>query len=294
MGLRFSCPRELGGRPVAIDEHGAPNGDDKGARDEIPDKPATASESNGVASGGRGGTGAEAESGDSGGPGATPPADGGEPSAGDRGGRGRVSGSASTVADAAEHGTGEAEDAEDAESFEPYLPPGPNPFSSVYPQGTPPYLRPAGGEPVASGPAGSAGSGPSYPPSRDARPAGRSGYPEQPPYPELADGDPAGGYPAQEMYGKVSAYPAYQPYGYDLDDEAGYPQDALEDYGEASLSGGGPGEGYGYASAPTAEPLPGISASGEAYPAMAMQGYGAGRSLSSLARGGSQHGHEDG
>src|ERR1700759_2675939 len=40
----------------------------------------------------------------------------------------------------------------DAEDYEPYLPPGPNPFSSVHPQGAPPFDRvPWSGSSVAEG-----------------------------------------------------------------------------------------------------------------------------------------------
>ena len=45
----------------------------------------------------------------------------------------------------APHGTGAPDgagsDLGDAEDYEPYLPPGPNPFSSVHPQGAPPFDR---------------------------------------------------------------------------------------------------------------------------------------------------------
>jgi MinD-like ATPase involved in chromosome partitioning or flagellar assembly len=129
------------------------------------------------------------------------------------------------VADAADAAQGARDDvAEDAagDDYEPYLPPGPNPFSSVHPQGTPSPYPPFGG---------------SEPPSP----------PPVSPYPPLPDDELNGGRPAQPGYGGAAPYPTYTPYG--PDDEVA--DDALTDYGLPSP------QSYGYAPPPPlAEPLP--------------------------------------
>jgi MinD-like ATPase involved in chromosome partitioning or flagellar assembly len=247
---------------VAIDKHGAPDGDDNGAHGEISGKPALASAGKNVTSGGpdgSGGPGAETEHGGrpagGGGPGTAAAGERDERRGhGGRQGRVPVSGGAGSGADAAEGAPGGAENADSAEgperpgSFEPY-PQAPDPFSSAYQQGAPPYPPQAGDQ----------------------------------------AGDQAGGYLAQGMYGTVPAYPPFQSYGYDVDTETGYPPDVYGDYGEQS-----PVSGYGYAGAPTAEPLPGTGTSGDGYPAMAAPGYETGfPPLSPPERGGSQRGHED-
>jgi MinD-like ATPase involved in chromosome partitioning or flagellar assembly len=77
----------------------------------------------------------------------------------------------------------------DADDYEPYLPPGPNPFSSVHPQGTPAPYRPLGG----NGSLGSAGPlGTNSPVGGDEPLGGNGAYP--PPYdrdPWSADRAPA-------------------------------------------------------------------------------------------------------
>jgi MinD-like ATPase involved in chromosome partitioning or flagellar assembly len=162
---------------------------------------------------------------------------------------------------------------DDPDDYEPYLPPGPNPFSSVHPQGSPsPYRTVGNGEyppPFDRGPwpperpsappepapgrepAGSADGGeprepdepdepPTLPPSSESRPAVS-------PYPPLPDDEPAGGQPGATGYGGPSPYPSYTPYGPDEE----IADDALTDYGLPSP------QSYGYAPPPPrAEPLP--------------------------------------
>jgi MinD-like ATPase involved in chromosome partitioning or flagellar assembly len=74
-----------------------------------------------------------------------------------------------------------------ADDYEPYLPPGPNPFSSVHPQGTPAPYRPLGGNGSlgSAGPQGSAGplgGNGAYPPPFDRDPwsADRAPAPPEP------------------------------------------------------------------------------------------------------------------
>ncbi len=165
------------------------------------------------------------------------------------------------------------------DDFEPYLPPGPNPFSSVHPQGAPPY-RPAaarhdaadepgpvpgppangvgtnGQPPDAAGPASGGfaepGSTPGHAPGHPGVEAGHPGfaehgYPPVSPYPPLPDEEAAGGRPGEGAHGGPSPYPAYRPYGPD-DEAAG---DVLADYGLPSP------QAYGLAPPPPpVEPLP--------------------------------------
>ena len=66
---------------------------------------------------------------------------------------------------------GAGAEAGDADDYEPYLPPGPNPFSSVHPQGTPAPYRPLGG----NGSLGSAGPRGDNGPLGSAGPQGENG-----------------------------------------------------------------------------------------------------------------------
>lgn len=145
------------------------------------------------------------------------------------------------------------------DDFEPYLPPGPNPFSSVHPQGAPPYRPTAarydaadepgpvpgppangagtnGQPPDAAGPASGGfaepGSTPGHIPGHPGVEAGRAGfaehgYPPVSPYPPLPDEEAPGGHAGEGAHGGPSPYPAYRPYGPD-DEPAG---DVLADYG---------------------------------------------------------------
>jgi MinD-like ATPase involved in chromosome partitioning or flagellar assembly len=128
------------------------------------------------------------------------------------------------------------------DDFEPYLPPGPNPFSSVHPQGPPPYRLADNGE------------------RHDAAEPGRSGfaehgYPPVSPYPPLSQESP-GGAGGQGGHGGASPYPAYRPYGPE-DEAAGNP---VIDYGLPSP------QAYGFAPPPPpVEPLPGLGVPGQAY-----------------------------
>ncbi len=184
---------------------------------------------------------------------------------------------------------GAGAEAGDADDYEPYLPPGPNPFSSVHPQGTPAPYRPLGGNGSlgSAGPPGSAGplgGNGAYPPPFDRDPwsadrapappeatgerepgsgheleaeheAGESAEPPAPPhpgvspYPPLPSDESDGGRGSQPGYGSASPYPTYTPYG--PDDEIA--DDALTDYGLPSP------QSYGYAPPPPlAEPLPDV------------------------------------
>ena len=165
------------------------------------------------------------------------------------------------------------------DDFEPFLPPGPNPFSSVHPQGTPPY-RPAAnggypsehGEPEAAAslrPAdpGRAVAGPAAPgpgpdaggQSPDVREPGQAGHAEHgdtpvSPYPPVPDDEPDVAGPA---HGGVSPYPVYRPYGPEEDDGAG---DAMTDYGLPSP------QAYGFAPPPPpVEPLPDLGIPEQGY-----------------------------
>ena len=165
------------------------------------------------------------------------------------------------------------------DDFEPYLPPGPNPFSSVHPQGAPPY-RPAaarddagdepgpvtgppangagtnGQPPDVAGPASGGfaepGSTPAHTPEHPGVEAGYAGfaehgYPPVSPYRSLPDEEAPGGHPGEGADGGPSPYPAYRPYGPD-DEAAG---DVLADYGLPSP------QAYGLAPPPPpVEPLP--------------------------------------
>ncbi|HEX4253959.1 MAG TPA: hypothetical protein VH089_02655, partial [Streptosporangiaceae bacterium] len=166
---------------------------------------------------------------------------------------------------------GAGSDLGDAEDYEPYLPPGPNPFSSVHPHGAPPFERvPWSGSSVSEGahdgddapeapePATDPGLLPpaAVPPAATPPAAnGQAGRPAVSPYPPLPD-DELGGPPQGEPrpgggsgpggFG-ASPYPTYTPYG--PDDEIA--DDALTDYGLPSP------QSYGYAPPPPmAEPLP--------------------------------------
>ncbi len=174
------------------------------------------------------------------------------------------------------------------DDFEPYLPPGPNPFSSVHPQGAPPY-RPAaarhdaadepgpvpgppangagtnGQPPDAAGPASGGfaepGSTPGHAPGHPGVEAGHPGfaehgYPPVSPYSPLPDEEAAGGRPGEGAHGGPSPYPAYRPYGPD-DEPAG---DVLADYGLPSP------QAYGLAPPPPpVEPLPDLGPSERVY-----------------------------
>src|ERR1700759_991740 len=168
------------------------------------------------------------------------------------------------------HGTGAPEGAGpglgDAEDYEPYLPPGPNPFSSVHPHGGPPFERvPWSGSSVSEGArdddeapeAPEPATDPGLLPPAAVSPAanGQPGRPSVSPYPPLPD-DELGGPPAGEQgpgngsnpggFG-ASPYPAYTPYGPDEE----IADDALTDYGLPSP------QSYGYAPPPPmANPRP--------------------------------------
>ena len=139
---------------------------------------------------------------------------------------------------------GSADERQD-DDFEPYLPPGPNPFSSVHPQGPPPYRLADNGE------------------RHDAAEPGLSGfaahgYPSVSPYPPLPQESPggAGGQGGHRGHGAASPYPAYRPYGPE-DEVAGNP---VSDYGLPSP------QGYGFAPPPPpVEPLPDLGVPGQAY-----------------------------
>ena len=137
--------------------------------------------------------------------------------------------------------TGPADEHQD-DDFEPYLPPGPNPFSSVHPQGPPPYRLADNGE------------------RHDAAEPGLSGfaehgYPSVSPYPTLPQ-EPPGGAGGQGGHGAASPYPAYRPYG--PEDEAA--ANPVIDYGLPSP------QAYGLAPPPPpVEPLPDPGVPGQAY-----------------------------
>ena len=168
------------------------------------------------------------------------------------------------------------------DDFEPYLPPGPNPFSSVHPHGAPPY-RPASADepgpvpgPLANG-AGTNGQAREprdvtepESPGAEPRPLGaepgpagfaEQGYPPLSPYPPLPDQELPGGRPGEATYGGAthggaSPYPAYRPYGPE-DEMAG---DELADYGLPSP------QSYGFAPPPPpVEPLPDLGAPEQGY-----------------------------
>ncbi len=122
------------------------------------------------------------------------------------------------------------------DEFEPYLRPGPNPFSSVHPQGAPPYRLAGNGRAHDVAEPGSGG-------------FAEHGYPPASPYPPLPE-EPAGG------HGAASPYPPYQPD--DAEDEAaGNP---VIDYGLPSP------QAYGFAPPPPpVEPLPDLGVPGQAY-----------------------------
>ena len=95
----------------------------------------------------------------------------------------------------------EAEPSPDPDDYEPYLPPGPNPFSSVHPQGAPPY------RPLGSGDyPGEGGRGP-WPgdPAPAGSDSGANGHDDQ----HLANGGGAGVNPAQAIpWGSGPSWPA--------------------------------------------------------------------------------------
>jgi MinD-like ATPase involved in chromosome partitioning or flagellar assembly len=140
-----------------------------------------------------------------------------------------------------EHQADEHQDDEHQDDdFEPYLPPGPNPFSSVHPQGPPPYRLAGNGE------------------RHDAEPGlsgfAEHGYPTVSPYPPLPQ-EPPGGAGGQGGHGAASPFPAYRPYG--PEDEAATP---VIDYGLPSP------QAYGFAPPPPpVEPLPDLGVPGQAY-----------------------------
>ena len=168
------------------------------------------------------------------------------------------------------------------DDFEPYLPSGPNPFSSVHPQGAPPY-RPAAARhdaaaepgPVPGSPANGAGtngqppdaagsasggfaepgSTPGHIPGHPGVEAGHAGfaehgYPPVSPYPPLPDEEAPGGRPGEGAHRGPSPYPAYRSHGPD-DEAAG---DVLADYGLPSP------QAYALAPPPPpVEPLPDLA-----------------------------------
>ena len=165
------------------------------------------------------------------------------------------------------------------DDFEPFLPPGPNPFSSVHPQGTPPYRPAANGgypnepgepetaaslRPADPGRAASGAAAPGPDPdaggqSPDVREPGQPGHAEHgytpvSPYPPVPDDEPDVAGPA---HGEVSPYPVYRPYGPGEDDGAG---DAMTDYGLPSP------QAYGFAPPPPpVEPLPDLGIPEQGY-----------------------------
>ncbi len=137
--------------------------------------------------------------------------------------------------------TGPADEQQD-DDFEPYLPPGPNPFSSVHPQGPPPYRLADNGERQDAAEPGLGG-------------FAEHGHPPVSPYPSLSQ-EPLGGAGGQGGHGGASPYPAYRPYGPE-DEAAGNP---VIDYGLPSP------QGYGFAPPPPpVEPLPDLGVPGQAY-----------------------------
>ena len=116
-------------------DHDKPAGAAEGGRDDLPAGPAAPNASNG---GGPDSAAADAAgaAGHAGGSGDERPADNDASAAPGASGAGAPAGAAGA-------GGQGAEPPPDPDDFEPYLPPGPNPFSSVHPQGAPPY-RPLG------------------------------------------------------------------------------------------------------------------------------------------------------
>jgi len=110
---------------------------------------------------------------------------------------------------------GAADDLGDAEDYEPYLPPGPNPFSSVHPQGAPPFDRtPWSPGPVSPGPELSgAGRSEDVAPEAEARAAGDG--PAEPAEPAESAA------PAEPAANAQAARPAVSPYPPLPDDELG-------------------------------------------------------------------------
>jgi MinD-like ATPase involved in chromosome partitioning or flagellar assembly len=166
-----------------------------------------------------------------------------------------------------EKAVGEQAGGDPDNDFEPYLPPGPNPFSSVHPQGTPPYRPTAAGPGVAPEPRvpESRAAEPSAAEPRSSGEAGKPGhaghaehgYPPVSPYPPLpGEEELRNGHPGAATHGGASPYPAYRPYGPD-DEVAG---DALADYGLPSP------QAYGLAPPPPpVEPLPDLGAPEQVY-----------------------------
>src|SRR5258708_6701518 len=155
MTFSYLLPVEnLGERPVATADHDKSAGAAEGARDDRPAGSAAPNASNGgvADSGGtRGGAGLAGGPGDeraadndaSGGAAGGGPAGPGAAGAGPVGtGTGADTGAGAGAGAGAGQGAGAPAEPDD---YEPYLPPGPNPFSSVHPQCAPPY-RPLGGD----------------------------------------------------------------------------------------------------------------------------------------------------
>jgi MinD-like ATPase involved in chromosome partitioning or flagellar assembly len=204
---------------------------------------------------------------------ASPSAATDQPSAEDQAAPGEQAGLAGEQAMAAQEQEGAAQEAGEQagghpdDDFEPYLPPGPNPFSSVHPQGAPPYRPAAAGPGVAPEPRvpESRAAEPSAAGPRSSDDAGKPGhtgdaeygYPPVSPYPRLPEEeDLRSGRPGATAYGGASPYPVYRPYGPD-DDVAG---DALTDYGLPSP------QAYGLAPPPPpVEPLPDLGAPEQVY-----------------------------
>jgi MinD-like ATPase involved in chromosome partitioning or flagellar assembly len=206
---------------VATDDRDQPAEAAEDARDDMPAGPPASHMDNGK-------SGADAERPD-------PSAERPDPSA-----AGPDNDASPALPDTAEPG-GPADEHQD-DDFEPYLPPGPNPFSSVHPQGPPPYRLAENGE------------------RHDAAEPGLSsfaehGYPPVSPYPPLPQ-EPPGGAGGQGGHAAASPYPAYRPYGPE-DEAAGNP---VIDYGLPSP------QAYGFAPPPPpVEPLPDLGVPGQAY-----------------------------
>lgn len=199
---------------------------------------------------------------------------------------------------------GEQADGHQDDDFEPYLPPGPNPFSSVNPQGAPPY-RPAAAlpglapEPPTAGP----GAGPGHDAADEPGPvpgplangAGTNGPAPDPrdvtePEYRGAEARPLGAEPGPEGFAE-HGYPPVSPYPPLPDEElpAGRPGEAT--HGGASRGGASPypayrpygpeddvtgdaladyglpsPQSYGFAPPPPpVEPLPELGAPGQGY-----------------------------
>jgi MinD-like ATPase involved in chromosome partitioning or flagellar assembly len=245
---------------VATDDRDLPAGAAEGGRDDMPVGPPAPPAGNGKpgTGGGRGSGTGDASGPDNdanlGAPAGKKPAPAGKQT---RAGTGGKQARAGTGGKPARAGGKPAEAAEEQagghgdDDFEPYLPPGPNPFSSVHPQGAPPYRPAAAGHDAADEPGPVPGPLPNG--------AGSKGQPPDaagPGYAGFGEPGPAPGHPgieaghagsAERGYPPVSPYPAYRSYG-PHDEAAG---DAVADYGLPSP------QAYGLAPPPPpAEPLP--------------------------------------